>query len=98
MKANPFPGANGSQVLIAFLDGEASPSLADALTPLVVDEEVVVAGTEVWLHFPSGMGRSKLAEKLPGLIKPTVATGRNLNTVTAGRAALNRMGTVRVDA
>lgn len=82
VKANPFPGTNGSQVLIAFLDGEAAPELADAMAALVVDEEFVVAGTEVWAHFPSGMGRSKLAEKLPGLVKPTVMTGRNLNTVT----------------
>ena len=82
LKANPFPDGNGSQVLIALLDGRAPTGLADAMAALVVDEEFVVAGTEVWVHFPSGMGRSKLAAKLPTLVTPTIMTGRNLNTVT----------------
>lgn len=82
LATNPFPGGNGSQVLIGFLDGPAPAGLGDAMAPLVVDEEFVLAGCELWAHFPSGMGRSKLAAKLPALARPRVLTGRNLNTVT----------------
>lgn len=82
LTSNPFPDGNGSRVLVGFLDGAAPAGLADALAPLAVDEEFAVAGTEVWVHFPSGMGRSKLAARLPSLAKPRIMTGRNLNTVT----------------
>jgi uncharacterized protein (DUF1697 family) len=82
---NPFPGVPGNQVLVLFLD--AAPA-ADALDGLVVPggEQVRLSGREVFIHFPDGMGRSKL--KIPFA---KTATGRNLNTVAKllemGRAA-----------
>jgi len=72
---NPFERAQPSQVLVLFLD--AAPARG-ALSELVIPgrEEVKLAGREVFIHYPDGMGRSKL--KLP---LSATATGRNLNTV-----------------
>ncbi len=72
---NPFVGASPSQVLILFLD---APPPARALADLVIPgrEEVKLDGREVFIHYPDGMGRSKLLLPFAKL-----ATGRNLNTV-----------------
>jgi uncharacterized protein (DUF1697 family) len=71
----PFPDAKPNYLLVSFLPAEAP---ADALDKLVAPdgEEAVVAGREIYVHFPIGSGQSKL--KLPAL-KP--GTARNLNTV-----------------
>lgn len=82
LKANPFSDGNGSHVIIGFLDGSAPSGLADALAAVAVNERIEVAGDEVWIDFVDGIGRSKLAAKLPALCKPLVVTGRNVNTVT----------------
>lgn len=79
---NPFRQGKGSQVLVGFLDGPAPAGLAAALVDVAVNEEVVVAGKHVWVHFPDGMGRSALAARLPTLARPRIVTGRNVNTVT----------------
>jgi len=71
----PFPDAKPNYLLVSFLPEEA-PS--DALDKMVAPdgEEAVLAGREIYVHFPIGSGKSKL--KLPAL-KP--GTTRNLNTV-----------------
>ena len=43
---------------------------------------------EVWIDFVDGIGRSRLAAKLPALVKPLVVTGRNFNTVVKLEALL----------
>ena len=45
------------------------------------NERLKVAGHEVWVDFVDGIGRSKLAAKLPALVRPRLVTGRNLNTL-----------------
>jgi uncharacterized protein (DUF1697 family) len=72
---NPFPKVAPNRVLVLFLD-EAPPR--NALDGLVIPgrEEVKLDGREVFIHYPDGMGRSKL--KLP---LTALSTGRNLNTV-----------------
>ncbi len=72
--ANPFPLAAPNRVLILFLD-EAPP--ADILKTVVAPgrEELALHGREIFIHFPEGMGQSKL--KVPF---QKVGTGRNLNT------------------
>ena len=88
LERNPFREAPANRVLVLFLD--AAPP-AGALDDLVVPgrEEVRLDGREVFVHFPDGMGRSKL--KLP---YAKTATGRNVNTVAKllelGRAAGGR--------
>ncbi len=47
------------------------------------DEELSVAGWVVWLHAPQGIGRSKLAEKMPKVLRGATMTARNLNTLSA---------------
>ncbi|MHA7775847.1 DUF1697 domain-containing protein [Roseibium sp. M-1] len=71
----PFQDALPNQLLITFLSGEAA---ADALDGLVAPsgEEAAIRGREIFVHFPNGMGGSKM--KLPALKS---GTGRNLNTV-----------------
>jgi uncharacterized protein (DUF1697 family) len=75
LERNPFPGVAGNRVLVFFLD-QAPP--AGALDDLAIPgrEEVRLSGREMFIHFPDGMGRSKL--KIPFA---KTATGRNLNTV-----------------
>ncbi len=75
VKRNPFKNAAPNQLLVLFLD-EAPAK--DALTDLSIPgrEEAKLDGREVYIHFPDGMGKSRL--KLPFA---KTATGRNLNTV-----------------
>lgn len=71
----PFPDAKPNHLLVSFLP-EAAPR--NALNGMVAPdgEEAVVAGREIYVHFPIGAGKSKL--KLAAL-KP--GTARNMNTV-----------------
>ena len=75
LAANPFPTADPARVGVVFL---SDPAPADLLEQLVIPgpEEVRVVGRELFIHYPDGMGRSKL--KLPSVV---VGTTRNLNTV-----------------
>ncbi|MEX0970413.1 MAG: hypothetical protein WD046_08235, partial [Paracoccaceae bacterium] len=55
----------------------------DLVVPLALaaDDEQLFAGRDaVYLHAPGGIGRSKLAEKLPKYLPPAT-TARNWNTV-----------------
>ena len=73
--ANPFPDAQGSRVTAIFLDAPPTPDMLDAVTNRA-DEELVLGTRELYVHYPSGMGRSKL------VIKGAAAgTARNMNTV-----------------
>lgn len=73
---NPFPNANPAQVGISFF---TEPIPENYLKDFVntEPEEIVVSGREVYVHYPNGMGRSKL--KLPKLAEQ--GTVRNINTV-----------------
>lgn len=75
-KANPFAAMEPNRVLVSFF---AEPVLQDALYGLVAPdgEEVVALGREIFVHYPTGSGRSRL--KLPIL---KTGTSRNINTVT----------------
>jgi uncharacterized protein (DUF1697 family) len=74
--ANPFPKALPNRV-IAFFFVEAAPS-RDAVDDVVppAGEELVLRGRELFVHYPEGMGRSRL--RIPFAKE---ATGRNLATV-----------------
>lgn len=76
-RENPFPDADPKRVLVVFLERRAA---ADALKdwPIPGGEQLVLAGHEIYVYFPEGMGQSKL--KVPLADK---GTGRNLNTVRA---------------
>jgi uncharacterized protein (DUF1697 family) len=75
LKANPFPKAEPKFAYAIFLD-QRPPR--DALKHAVGqnDEEMRLGDREIYVHYPSGMGRSKL--RIPAA-KP--GTARNMNTV-----------------
>jgi uncharacterized protein (DUF1697 family) len=79
--ANPYPGAESTQLHVSFLD-EAPDEAALALnrSDEWLPEEYTVISREVYLHLPDGMGRSVMVPRLK-LIKD--ATTRNWNTVLA---------------
>lgn len=78
----PFAAAaNPSLVLINFLAAPADAEGAKKISAYEGPEVAVVDGSEVYIHYPEGIGRSKFTrvplEKLLG----TRGTARNLNTV-----------------
>jgi uncharacterized protein (DUF1697 family) len=82
---NPFlsvDGATNTQLHVAFLETLPEPARAAALDPdRSPPDRLAVIGSEVFLHCPEGLGRSKV---LNGMEKAlgTAATVRNWNTVT----------------
>jgi uncharacterized protein (DUF1697 family) len=75
LKANPFPKAESKFNIVIFLD-EAPPR--DALKHVAgqTNEKIRLGNREIFVHYGSGMGRSKL--KIPAA---KTGTARNMNTV-----------------
>jgi uncharacterized protein (DUF1697 family) len=75
LAANPFPNAEPNRAYALFLD--AAPS-RDALDHVKGrnDEEIALGKREIFIHYPSGMGRSRL--RIPAA---SASTARNMNTV-----------------
>lgn len=83
VKINPYADQPGNKVAVIFLDRQPPKGL----TATVAGEEgerFEPADRELFIHYPEGQGRSKLAFKDIG-----IATARNMNTV-AKLAALAR--------
>jgi uncharacterized protein (DUF1697 family) len=79
--ANPFPGADPSKLIVAFMnDAPDAETLGRWGAVESGNDEMAVIGTVVYLHCPDGLGRSKLGEKLLGRGGP-LGTTRNLRTV-----------------
>lgn len=77
LERNPFGDAHPSRVVVIFTAGPVDDhSLVGLRGP--DGEEVAPGDRVVYVHYPNGMGKSKL--KLPPLPEPT--TARNINTVT----------------
>jgi uncharacterized protein (DUF1697 family) len=75
LRANPFPKAEARHTYAVFLD-EPPPSNALARVAGQQDEEMRLGKREIYVHYPSGMGRSKL--RIPAA---KAGTARNMNTV-----------------
>lgn len=75
LKANPFAKAEPKYTTAIFLDRRTP---RDALVHAVgrQDEEMRLGDREIFVHYPSGMGRSKL--RIPAA---KTGTTRNMNTV-----------------
>jgi uncharacterized protein (DUF1697 family) len=75
LAANPFPKAPPNRTVAIFLD---RPPPRDALASAigVADEELALGRREIYVHYGSGMGRSKL--KIPAARD---GTARNMNTI-----------------
>ena len=76
LKKNPFPKAPPAKVGVAFLGRTVTKAMVGDID-IPGKEEVAAGRREVYIHFPDGMGRSKL--KLPKAFGP--ATIRNVNTI-----------------
>jgi uncharacterized protein (DUF1697 family) len=75
LKANPFPKAAPNHTYAFFLN-ERPPSDAFDHAAGRKDEEVRLGKREIYVHYPNGMGRSKL--KIPAA---KFGTARNMNTI-----------------
>jgi uncharacterized protein (DUF1697 family) len=73
---NPYAGRPGNKVVALFLDRKPPANLQPSV-PGEAGESFQAADRELFIHYPEGQGRSKLAFKGLG-----VATARNMNTVT----------------
>ena len=75
LEANPFPKAEPKHTYAIFLDHQpARDALDDAVGQ--GDEEMRLGDKEIFVHYRSGMGRSKL--RIPAAKS---GTARNMNTV-----------------
>ena len=74
-RANPFRDKPGARVAAIFLEN-APPKDALEQARGIADEELALGRREIYVHYPGGMGRSKL--RLPG---SSVGTARNMNSV-----------------
>jgi uncharacterized protein (DUF1697 family) len=77
LSANPFPKVPPNHTYAFFLE-DVPPS--DALDNIVGmnDEKIRLGKHEIYVYYPSGMGRSKL--RIPAA---TFGTARNMNTIAA---------------
>ncbi len=76
LSKNPFPEANPAQVGVLFFGQKVDKKLLEGFSK-EGPEEIVLGDREVYIHFPIGMGKSKL--KFPKEAKN--GTVRNINTV-----------------
>jgi len=81
---DPFPDADPSRRLVVFLSRSLTEPEVQSLTDIATERETLVIGTsELQLHCPDGIGRSKLADAVSKKRLDLVATARNWRTVTA---------------
>ena len=81
---NPFPAAQAAQLHILFLSASPAPAAIAALNVPVADGEAwLLAGQEIYLHYPNGSGRSKMSGAFSERKLGVTASARNWNTVNA---------------
>ena len=73
---NPFPGAEPSQTGVMFFAEPVPREISSSITT-TGHEKTVISGREIYIHYPAGMGRSKL--KFPKIFQE--GTVRNINTI-----------------
>jgi uncharacterized protein (DUF1697 family) len=80
---NPFPDANQAYLHVAFLS--AAPSTADVTAMMALfdghPERAEIRGSEAYVDFPNGAGRSKIDFKRVEKAAVLEATARNWRTV-----------------
>ena len=83
---NPFAkrrAVDPGKLLVTFLASQPSAEARDQVLKIkTAPEELHIDGCEVYIYFPDGMGRSKLAWPTIGKKLGTTGTGRNWNSVT----------------
>jgi uncharacterized protein (DUF1697 family) len=85
IKNNPYPteaARDPGHLVVQFLKGAASQMAVKSLQAAIAGPECITAnGKHLYVVYPSGIGRSKLTNKLIESKLATRATGRNWNTV-----------------
>lgn len=76
LDANPFPGEPGNRVAVIFLPAAPPSDAVDSVSRADAGEQVVAGERALYVHYPQGMGASKL--KIPAAAQ---GTARNVNTV-----------------
>ena len=74
---NPFAKAEGNRLMVILLDASPNNATIDAAR-FKLDEEIALGHQCLYVHYPSGMGKSKL--KISGAEQ---GTARNMNTMRA---------------
>lgn len=87
IKSNPFlkkKGIDEARLYVAFLrDSITRKNFPELEVYRKNKEELVVAGREIYLHYPAGFGTTKLTNQVFEKKLETVATTRNWNTLNA---------------
>jgi uncharacterized protein (DUF1697 family) len=85
VKRNPFAkrkDVEPAKLLVVFLAGDPGKAARDAVAKIEAKEELKPIGSEIYIYFPDGQGKSKLKFGLVEKACSKIAwTGRNLNTV-----------------
>jgi uncharacterized protein (DUF1697 family) len=82
----PFAGAPDEQLYVTFLAERPDAARVGAFSAAGLEpDEFEVRGTEVYLHFPNGLGRSKIGNETFERNLGVAATTRNWRTVVAMR-------------
>ena len=90
---NPYPDGSPSQVTVAFLTKAAPAGAKKKVAAMATEAEpFTFAGSEVYVHYSNGLGKSKLAERFSSVIGVS-STVRNMNTVTKVLAMCERART-----
>jgi uncharacterized protein (DUF1697 family) len=102
---NPYPGAGGAQLHVAFLEPAPHADVLDGIDlSSCAPERCSMIDREIYFHLPEGMGRAKLPVLVDRAVKrssPSVMTVRNWNTVlklvdlSASRCSTVRAGSKR---
>jgi uncharacterized protein (DUF1697 family) len=91
--ANPFADRVGdpTKVSVAFLYDDAVPTLDAVDRSVYAPDDVVVIGSDAYLHTPNGMGRSKLVEPVMKRLG-VLGTVRNWRTTVTLRDLAATLG------
>lgn len=85
VRGNPFPAVAAAKPNQVMLGLSKSPPLSDATIALRErardGEQIALVGDALWIHFPAGIARSKLAQALLDRVVGSPVTMRNWNTV-----------------
>ena len=73
--ANPFPQAEGNQLTVILMDSSPTQQMIDA-AKFKTDEQIALGNACLYVHYPSGMGQSKLK-----VLGAEQGTARNMNTI-----------------
>lgn len=93
---NPFAGRNGiepGKLLVNFLAvGPGKQAQEKALAIKIGPEEMHLIGSEAYIYFPNGQGRSKFPWAAIERALGTSSTGRNWNSVTKMLEMAEKLG------